>query len=244
MSTSLLGRLGLASSDDGEARETSSRKAVLGMTALAVAAIGAAGVVLLTGGSEDVGDLGISPAAAAAARSAESATPQGPQSPTPTPSPSFADASEIRDGRDPFVALYEAPVAAGTGADAAPAPAGQEAPTDGEAGRTDEEPGAPAPAPAVDAPGGGTGTPDELASASTVSLVRVEGGPTARSAVLTVDGSQQRAAVGESFGPSGSLLLLSLQEGPDEGQWTAVLQVGQGDPFDVVTGAAVRLPTS
>ena len=50
--------------------------------------------------------------------------------------------------------------------------------------------------------------------------------------------------MGESFGPSGSLLLLSLQEGPDEGQWTAVLQLGQGDPFDVVTGAPVRLPTS
>ena len=30
--------------------------------------------------------------------------------------------------------------------------------------------------------------------------------------------------MGEAFGPDGSLLLLSLQQGPDAGGWTAVVQ--------------------
>ena len=59
-----------------------------------------------------------------------------------------------------------------------------------------------------------------------------------QTAVLTVDGASQTVRVGDDFGPDGSLLLLSLQQGPDDGQWTAVVQRGSGDPFDVVTGLA------
>ena len=61
-------------------------------------------------------------------------------------------------------------------------------------------------------------------------------------AVLSLDGTPIRAAVGASFGPGGELLLLSLQQGPADGQWTAVVQRGRGEPFDVVTGSPVRLP--
>jgi hypothetical protein len=77
-----------------------------------------------------------------------------------------------------------------------------------------------------------------------MALLSVDGGQAARTAVFTIDGAQQRVAVGESFGPSDSVLLLSLQQGPDAGQWTAVVQLGQGEPFDVVTGVVVQLPGS
>lgn len=61
-------------------------------------------------------------------------------------------------------------------------------------------------------------------------------------AVLALDGQRSRAEVGDSFGPGGQLLLLSLQQGPRDGQWTAVVQAGQGDPFDVVSGTPSRIP--
>ena len=61
-------------------------------------------------------------------------------------------------------------------------------------------------------------------------------------AVLALDGRRSRAEVGDSFGPGGQLLLLSLQQGPRNGQWTAVVQAGQGDPFDVVSGTPTRIP--
>ena len=74
-----------------------------------------------------------------------------------------------------------------------------------------------------------------------LALLRTEGTDTARSAVFTVDGAEQVVAVGEAFGADGSLLLLSLQQGPEQGGWTAVVQQGSGDPFDVVTGVPVAL---
>jgi len=81
-----------------------------------------------------------------------------------------------------------------------------------------------------------------LVTGSPLELTRVEGASDRLVAVLAVDGQPVRAGVGDSFGPGGQLLLLSLQQGPANGQWTAVVQVGQGEPFDVVTGTPTRLP--
>lgn len=67
-------------------------------------------------------------------------------------------------------------------------------------------------------------------------LMRVFGEGKDQSAVFSIDGKQQTAKVGSTFGPTAEILLLSLQQGPEDAQWTAVLQVGDSDPFDVVTG--------
>jgi hypothetical protein len=66
-------------------------------------------------------------------------------------------------------------------------------------------------------------------------LLRVLGEGADRSAVFTIDGTEQTAKVGGIFGPTSQILLRELTEAP-EGVWTATLQVGDGDPFDVVTG--------
>ena len=93
-------------------------------------------------------------------------------------------------------------------------------------------------------PGTSTGAP-AAGGASLVgrklSLTRVEAAGEDFVAVLSLEGTAMRAAVGASFGPGGELLLLSLQQGPADGQWTAVVQRGRGEPFDVVTGSPVRL---
>ena len=93
-------------------------------------------------------------------------------------------------------------------------------------------------------PGTSTGTPPS-GGASLVgrqlSLTRVEAAGEDFVAVLSLDGTPSRVAVGASFGPGGELLLLSLQQGPVDGQWTAVVQRGRAEPFDVVTGTPVRL---
>ena len=70
-------------------------------------------------------------------------------------------------------------------------------------------------------------------------LTDVYGTDAERSAVFVVDGKQMIAQVGTVFGPTAEIKLVKLQEGPQDDQWTATLQVGDGDPFDVVTGEAV-----
>jgi len=69
-------------------------------------------------------------------------------------------------------------------------------------------------------------------------LTRVYGTGTDRTGVFTVDGKQELAKIGTKFGPTSEIVLLSFQQGPKPGQWTTVLQVGDGDPFDVVSGVA------
>lgn len=247
MSASPLSRLGLSSAAGDEADPSSgSRKTVLG-----VAVLGAVGVVLcawlLLGGGDDLDDLGAVPAAAAVPPVAASAAP------TPSPSVQFPDAEQVQDGRDPFAALYTetAPGAAATAAPALPA-AGAPAPGDETAGGLPDSGGLPAtggtPATGGQPATGGTprgSAPDAPvagpAAAVALALLRTEGTDAARTAVFTVDGAEQAVAVGESFGPDGGLLLLSVQQDPDRGGWTAVVQQGSGDPFDVVTGVPVSL---
>ncbi|CAA9347926.1 MAG: hypothetical protein AVDCRST_MAG07-2803, partial [uncultured Frankineae bacterium] len=75
-----------------------------------------------------------------------------------------------------------------------------------------------------------------------LALTRVEARGGSFAAVLTIDGVPVRVRVGETFGPGGGLRLVSLQQGPAAGQWTAVVRPGSAQPFDVVTGTPVRLP--
>ena len=72
-------------------------------------------------------------------------------------------------------------------------------------------------------------------------LRTVRGDGEARRAAFTIDGRSVTVKVGGTFGPTKEIRLISLQEGPGAGQWTAVLQVGDGGPFDAVTGQAVSV---
>ena len=229
MSASPLSRLGLTSAagDETEPASGGSRKAVLGVAVLATAGL-ALGASLLLGGSEgdDLGALGVAPAAAA---TPAPATPSA--APSPTASPRFPDAEVVQDGRNPFAALYvEAAPGAAAPAAGAPAPLTPLPPPPG--------------APAMPGQGAAAGAPGPAPAPAAVALalLRTDGTDTARTAVFTVDGAEQAVAVGEAFGADGSLLLLSLQQGPEQGGWTAVVQQGSGDPFDVVTGVPVSLP--
>lgn len=220
-------------STEDDARPASRRPVLLVAGGLGVAALAVLGVLALSGpGDEELG-LGLPAGAPAAA-----ATPQA----SASPSPSAPATTEVRRGRDPF----RGPAAVSTGsagtsdpgtpgAGVAPAPA---LPVPGAAVPQPPQPDAVAPAP-VGPPAAGAepdGAPDGAPDGglSQVRLVRVTADQTA---VLTVDGTSQTVRVGDGFGPAGSLLLLSLQEGPDDGQWTAVVQRGSGDPFDVVSGS-------
>lgn len=126
-------------------------------------------------------------------------------------------------GRDPFRALYVQPAPAAVAAPAVPVPSGVLVPVFGGTGSG----GAAGPA----APGGAPTT-----QTYKLVLTRVYGTAADRTAVFAIDGKQQVAKIGTKFGPTSEIILLSFQEGPKPGQWTTVLQVGDGDPFDVVTG--------
>ncbi len=140
-------------------------------------------------------------------------------------------------GRDPFRALYVQPaaVAAPPAPDPAAFPVGLAQPGSGLTGGGFAGGGTTT---------GGDATPSDPAAQpvnTTYKLVlgRVSGSAGDRTATFSIDGKQQVAKVGTKFGPTSEIILLSFQEGPKPGQWTTVLQVGDGDPFDVVTGTPV-----
>jgi hypothetical protein len=239
MSASPLSRIGLPSDDGTASAPTGNRKAVLGIAGLLAAGLALGASLLLGGDPDELEELGAPPAAAAAEPTASAS-----ESASPAPL-EFPDDSAARDGRDPFAALYVEPTP-GAGAAATGAPA----PDAGTPGAAAPDAGAPAPGvpavPAAGAAGGAPGTGAEPPSvgtgALTIALLRTEGSDPSRTAVFTVDGAEVPVAVGESFGPSDGLLLLSLQQGPAADGWTAVVQSGQGEPFDVVTGVPVAVP--
>ena len=139
-------------------------------------------------------------------------------------------------GRDPFKPLYVEPAVA-------PAAAAVAAPGTPVAPVTPGLPTGTGPAPGTGtaaAPGSpaGTGVTPVTPADKTYTLVlrRVYGTGKDRTAVFSIDGKQQVAKLGSKFGPTSEIVLLSMQQGPKAGQWTTVLQVGDGDPFDVVTG--------
>jgi len=209
--------------DDAAARPSVRRQVVLG--ALGAGALAVAGLLLLTGGSETP-DAALATAAVAGAPPAASA----PASPGPGAPSTAADDRAARSGRDPFTPLHVTTV---PGAPAAVAPAAVVVPTPAVA-----LPGsAGAPAPAVPVP-----SASDSPGQRTLSLLAVEGAGERRTAVFTLDATTLRTQVGSSFGPGAALLLLSLQQEPDGGQWAAIVQHGTGDPVEVTTGRHAHLP--
>lgn len=218
MSSSSLSRVGLPDGADAPPASSSGRKAVLGVAALVAVLLAVGAWLLLGGGGEELDDLATPPAAAAAEPSVT------PAPASPPPPQRLRDDAAGEDGRDPFAPLYVEPEIAAP-AEGAVAPAAPAAPA----------------VPAAPAAGAGTGSgatpaPTAGSTALSIALLRTEGAEPSRTAVFTVDGAEVVVAVGDSFGPDDSLLLLSLQEGPAAGGWTAVVQSGQGEPFSVVTG--------
>lgn len=209
---------------EDEPQPAGRRRLPLVVGAAGVLALAVVGVLVLGGGSSD-DELGLG-VPAGAAQAAEPADPA--PSPSASAAPPAPDSAEVQRGRDPFrspLGTTPGGTAAGEGAGtggSAPVPA---APPEGGAVPVDEA------APEGPLDPGTDAAPSE--QARSVSLLGVGAD---QSAELSVDGARQSVRVGDAFGPGGALLLLSLQQGPDVGQWTAVVQLGSGEPFDVVSG--------
>lgn len=132
-------------------------------------------------------------------------------------------ASTVKLGRDPFHALYIVPAAA----PAAAVGTGTAAPGTSTSGTTGSSTGT----------SSGTSTTPAAPVSTTyaLKLVRVYGAGKDLTAVFSVAGKTQLAKAGSVFGRSQEIKLLSMQQGA-KGVWTAVIQVGDGQPFDAPTG--------
>lgn len=99
------------------------------------------------------------------------------------------------------------------------------------------------PAPDVSAPTAPPPAADPTAAPAPrrLSLVRVSGDVDALTAVFDLDGASVPVAPGARFGAASDLLLVSVQQGPADGQWTAVVQIADREPFDVVSGSPVTV---
>jgi hypothetical protein len=203
-----------------EAEPERNRKAVIAAGGVAAALVlAAAGYFFLGGSGDGAVDSAFVPGRVAhpAVAAPKSATKPAKKLPAPY---------KEQLGRDPFKALYVLPAVAQAGP-----------------GVTATGTTAPGVTPAVSGTGtvpttGGGTTPTTTANKEyKLILMRVYGTGTDRTAVFSIDGKQQVAKIGTKFGPTSEIVLLSMQQGPKAGQWTSVLQVGDGDPFDVVTGA-------
>jgi len=233
---------------DGDETGPDKRRTVVAFGALAVVAIGAGGYLFLGASGADEPPPAAAPAAAAPAAPADGAVvPVAATLPTPT---------DLTIGRNPFKVpgTYIAPVAspadAGTGAGT-----GTSTGTGGTGTSTGTGTGTGSGGTGTGSGGtgtggtgtGGTGTPTPAAPTAPTAptarteerykliLLRVFGEGVDQSASFSIDGSEQTAKVGSVFGPHAEILLLELTEAP-VGTWTATLQVGDGDPFDVVVG--------
>jgi len=226
--------------------EPGGRRTAIVAGALGAVVLGAGAFFFLGGGDAPEQELAAPGAVPAAAAPAPS------KSPTTLPV-----ASTIELGRNPFKALYVAPAAApaatavttaapttgggtpstgGTGTGGVPSTGGSTG--GGSTGGGSTGGGLPpAPLPQPPATGGGqTPAPTAKQKLQLVSATHLGDDHTA---VFSIDGVEHTVGVGDTFGPSKHLLLLSLQQGPRDDQWTAVVQLGDGDPFDVVTGSPV-----
>lgn len=209
-----------------------SKRNLIALGALAVVAL-AGGAFLFLGGGDDLEeDVAFTPPPRAAAPAAE-ATPQAVVLPV-------ANADQL--GRNPFKALYIQPAAEATdpGETTPVAPPVVEPPV--------VQPPVIINPPVYIPPPTSNPTPAPTRPPITTPPTAVEhplvlddvyGNDGDRSAVFIVDGKQMIAQVGTVFGPTAEIKLILLQEGPGEDQWTATLQVGDGDPFDVITGETV-----
>lgn len=125
--------------------------------------------------------------------------------------------SSARLGRDPFKALYVAPVVA---------PKAVTAPATTTVTPTSVSPVAPRPA----AP-----------TSHALKLTRVYGTGADRTATFVIDGKTYLAKVGTVFGPTGQLKVLSLSQ-TSGGSWVATIQVGDSEPFDALLGRTLYVP--
>ena len=211
---------------EDDAPPASRRRTVLALSGLGVVALGVAGYLVLSGPDEAPLDLGLPTGGAVAA-----ATPSPPAPTAPAPA-----TARSRAGRDPFSGP------AGTGAapaapapDAAPGPAAPGTGTPAVTPALPEDDVLPGSGPAL-----GTACRSVAASVSgpaPAAALRTSpraphrpcpccGSPATRPRSSPSTGPWRRSASGRTSG-RGSLVLLSLQQGPDQGSWTAVVQRGR-----------------
>ncbi len=231
------------------------RALLLGGGVVAALALAGAGYLFL-GGSDDVDDTAFVPTVTRAAQPAvKKAVPATKKVATvKVPVPFDEDL-----GRNPFKALYVVPAAApaaaagpsdpslpqgpGTAVAVGSGTTGGTTPTTG--GTSGTTSGTGTSTGGTTTTGGPTSGPTSPAAPTTreyaLVLKRVYGTGKDLTAEFTIDGRKQLAKVGVRFGPTSEIRLISLQEGPKDAQWTAVLQVGDGEPFDAVTGDKVSV---
>lgn len=213
---------------EAEAEPASRTRKLVALGGLAAVALGAGAFFLLGGSDAPEQELG--------------AAAPGPAATAPAPAASPAAlpvASTVELGRNPFKALYVQPAVAPA---AAPAVAAPTAPTSGGTVQQPAPTTGTAPPPPPPAPAPTTAKPPPADQLHEVQLASASGTGDDLRAVFTVDGKQYTVKIGDTFGPTKHLLLISLQQGPGDDDWTAVVQVGDGDPFDVVTGDPVFVP--
>ena len=199
--------------DDADA--ASKKKLVLAGGVVAAVVLGAGAFLFLGGGGSSEGDTFIP----RAPRVSQGAAAPKTAAKAPVSKLPVKYAEQI--GRDPFKALYVEPVAV-------VAPVETTTTTSSTSGTT-------ATAGSTEAGTGSTPTAPVVADHKLV-LTRVYGSGADQTAVFTIDGKDQVAKVGTKFGPTSELELISIQAGPKAGKWTVELVVGDGAPFDVVTG--------
>ena len=171
--------------------------------------LGYGGYTMMSGGSQNQALVIPIRKHPAAVQPVNGAAPAVKQASAKVPAP-----STVTLGRDPFLALYTVPAVV-----VAPvAPVGS------------VTPGFPAPG-----TGSSAGTGTVAPSNYVVKLARVYGSGSDQTAQFVVKGKTQLARVGAVFGATQEIKLLSLQENT-KGEWTAVLQVGDAEPFDALAG--------
>ncbi|MCW2779260.1 MAG: hypothetical protein JWN17_2985 [Frankiales bacterium] len=241
--------------DEAEAAEEAggSNRRVLVLAGGVVAALAlAATSFLVLGGSDDSTDVAVASPVVRTTRAVQPAVAQR----APVKAPAKLPVAFTEDlGRNPFKALYVAPAAAAGpatdptltgGAAVAPATGGTTtgsttgSTTTGSGTGTGTAPSTGGSTPTTTGPAPVTPTAPTAREYSLV-LKRVYGAGKDLTAEFTIDGRKQVAKVGVRFGPTSEIRLISLQEGPKTGQWTSVLQVGDGEPIDAVTGDRVSV---
>jgi len=197
-----------------------SKRNLVAVVALAVVALGAGAWFLLGGGGEEpTEEVAFAPVKRAPRVEA----------PVAPPAPALPEASTTQLGTNPFKALIVKPVDNPAPA-AAPTPAAAPAMpviivSTGAAGAPITVATQPAPAPAP------------VPVISTVKFTAVSGSKPVGTFVL--DGKTYPAAKGENFG--GKVRVMDLRKNLD-GAWLAVLQVGDGSPFEIYENQELVIP--
>lgn len=217
--------------------EKNNRRTVVALGALGAVVLAAGAFLFLGSGGEESAELALTPVKPSP-RVEEPATADEQAATLPA-------ASDVKLGHNPFEVLYAEPAAAAE--ETAPAPqaaalvpasapvpvivvanAAPVAPAPAAVSPVRPAPTAPAATPATTKP---APAPAPVPVRSTVKLTNVstaEGSPPVGTFVL--DGKEQQGAKGAVF--DGKLIVVDLLQNTD-GAWYAILQVGDGSPFEV-----------